>query len=315
MVLPASTPIFVLGNRTFDWGDVRAAAGIWGDRQRVERRVREGLASLRFLEADDNELAPEAVEAAADDYRLEHNLIAADDMSAWLEARGLEVEEWQAFIERGLARRICAADLDEIVAGYPVADREILAVDECEAICSGMIAETVRKLAAAAAVAALHDRREADIAELRQVFDELCSAALTQATLERMFVARALDWTAVHCRLASFADEDSAREAMFCVRDEGLDLADAARAGRALEERRTFLLEDLVPEMQMQLLSAEKGTLLGPIAFRDRPTLVIVLEKSRPTLDDPALRDRAERAVLDAAIERAARGARFLLAL
>jgi hypothetical protein len=315
MVLPTSTPIFVLGNRTFSWEDVRTAAGFWGDRQRVERRVREGIASLRFLEADEKELEPEAVEAAAEDFRQEHNLIAAEEMSVWLEARGLEVEEWLAFIERSVARRICAADLDEIVASYPVEDEEILAAGDCEAICSGIMADTARKLAAAAVFAARRDTKEADIAELRVAFDELCSAALTPATLERTIIARTLEWTAVDCRLASFSDEDSAREAIFCMREEGLDLSDMARVVGAREERCRFFLEDLPPETQTPLLSAEKGALLGPIAYRGRPTLVIVVEKSQPTLGNPEVRSRAEKTVVDTAIERAARGARFLLDL
>jgi hypothetical protein len=315
MGLPASTPIFVLGNRTFDWADLQDAARAWGDLQRVERRIREGLASLRFLEADESELEPDAIEAAAEEFRHEHNLLAAEEMSGWLEDRGLEVEDWLAFIERSLARRVCAADLDEIVAGYPVEDGEISAAGDCEAICSGTIAGTARKLAAAASFAAARDLRDAGVAELRVAFDELCAAALTPTAVERMVATRLLEWTAFDCHLASFPDEDSAREAIFCVRDERLALSEVARVAGAREERGTFYLDDLEPDAQARLLSAEKGSLLGPVAFRGHPTVVLLVDKTPPTLGDPELRARAEKAVVAAAIERAARAARFLLEL
>jgi hypothetical protein len=47
MGLSESTQIFVVCERTYDWADVRIAATLWGDWERIERRAREGPA--RFL--------------------------------------------------------------------------------------------------------------------------------------------------------------------------------------------------------------------------------------------------------------------------
>lgn len=342
MGLAASTPILLVGDRTFDWGDLRIAAWLWGDWQRVERRVGEGLACLRFLEADDSELEPALLETAAAEFRYDRNLVAAEEMTHWLEVRGLDVDEWLGFIERTVARSVYAADLERIVAEYPVYEEEITAAAECEAICSGIILETVRKLAAAAAFAsrtatppagptaaldaailarlaipglepdAAVERAER-IAGYRAAYDDLHAAAVTAENLARIVQARHLVWMTVECRLASFATDDAAREAIFCVRDEGEDLSAVARSAGVAEERSTFVLEDLPPDLRERLLSAERGALVGPVEFRGRPTVAIVLEKRPPSLEEPAVLARAKTAALAAAIEREARsGPRFL---
>ncbi|MGH7858842.1 MAG: hypothetical protein ACREQY_16060, partial [Candidatus Binatia bacterium] len=132
MALAASTPLFVV-DRTFDWADVRTAALLWDDWSRIERQVREGLACLRFLEADEAELDFATVESAAEDFRQERNLLAAEDMKGWLECRKLDVDDWLGFIERSVARKAHAGELDSIVRDYPVEDEEVARVAECEA--------------------------------------------------------------------------------------------------------------------------------------------------------------------------------------
>jgi hypothetical protein len=342
MSLPGPTPIFTIGELTFDWADVRIAAALWGDWERAERRTREGLASLRFLEADESEIDPTVIEAAADGFRQERNLLAAAEMNEWLERRALDGGDWLAFIERDVARQRCSAELDAIVGGYPVEDGEVLEAAECEAICSGIILASVRKLAAAAAFAgsraddwettadrcpeldlqrlAIRDvdphsarSRAGRIFALRAVFEEFEASVMTDEHCERLIASRALDWTVIDCRRASFTDDDSAHEAVFCIRDEGQDLGEVAASAGSREERSRFFLEDLELQTQQQFLSAAKGALVGPVVLGGLPTIAIVLDKLRPSLEDPEVRARAAERLREAAIERAASAARFFL--
>jgi hypothetical protein len=316
MSLPGSTPIFSIGDEGFDWGDVKAAAIAWGEWGRVEDQVRAGVASLRFLEADEREIDPGRVEASAEEFREERNLLAAEEMNRWLAERGLEVEEWLGFIERSLARKMCVAEVGEIVRDFPVDETEIGAAADCEAICSGIAGDAARMLAAAASVSPAADGdRPRQITSLTATLEQVRREAADIDGISRLLDSRRLDWTAVECRLAAFSDDDSAREAALCIREEGEDLGQVARGSGTREERTVFLLQDLEPELQAPLLSAESGHLLGPLLMRGRPTLVIVVAKRPPDASDPGLRARAEQALFAAMIERHARIARFLLEL
>jgi hypothetical protein len=137
MGLAADTPIFMVDSGTYDWTDVRLAAWLFGDWARLETQLRAGLACLCFLDADESPLDRAVVETMADDFRHDRNLIAAEEMNTWLEARGLTVDEWFAFIERAVARRQHARNLESLVVEYPVAEDAMAAALECEAICSG----------------------------------------------------------------------------------------------------------------------------------------------------------------------------------
>jgi hypothetical protein len=164
---------------------------------------------------------------------------------------------------------------------------------------------------AAADVAARRER----LVALAQAFAALTATATTQAKVTRAVTAHGLEWMTLACRTAVFISEDAAREAVLCVRDEGRDFAEvAAAAGVDVDEAR-LVIEDLDPETQITLRSAEEGTLVGPLSFQGGLTLVWVARKSVPDAHDPAQRARASAWLLDAAITRHAGRARFLLEL
>ena len=217
MLLPGSTTIFSIADRSFDWDDVKHAAAAWGDWRRVEDRVREGIASLRFLEADERTIDAQRLEAAADEFRQERNLLAAEEMNRWLEERGLEAETWLGFVERDVARLICADDIDEILRGFPIDDGEILEAVECEAICSGLAGKAARTLAAAAGFrtsqggAPAAGDRQGRIAAWTTALAEIRARAVEEPGVPPLLTTRTLDWTTFECRAAAFADEEMRR--------------------------------------------------------------------------------------------------------
>jgi prepilin-type processing-associated H-X9-DG protein len=90
---------------------------LWGDWMALEERVRSGLACLARiddLDEDDADALDEAdVETAAAEFRYARDLVAAADLEAWLERRGLSVEAWLDFIRRGLLIERWTDDLEE----------------------------------------------------------------------------------------------------------------------------------------------------------------------------------------------------------
>ena len=328
MPLPGSTPIFSIGERRFDWDDVKVAAAVWGDWQEIETEVRAGLACKSFLEADENEIEPEAIEAAAEAFREERNLISAEEMTRWLEDRGLDAEEWLEFVGRSLARRRCVGQSEQIVRDFPVDGAAVRGALDCEAICSGVAAAVAAKLAAVATVAADRGTLEASIPEseseearrtrierLASTFEELRAEAIGAEAMARVLELHRLDWTLLECRVASFADEDAAREAALCVSEEREDLAKVAGDAGTRVEETTLLLRDVGEELEAKLLSAPQGELVGPFPFRGRATLLIVVAKTPPDESHPRIRPLAEQALVAAAIERNTRATPFHLEL
>jgi hypothetical protein len=104
--------LFTVGDRAYTWEDVVLAGHVWGEWAALEREVRAGLACLARLDdvgedGDEGEdgLGDDELDAAAAEFRYARDLVAADDMHAWLTERGLTVEDWLDHIRRSLALR------------------------------------------------------------------------------------------------------------------------------------------------------------------------------------------------------------------
>ncbi len=160
--------VFAVGNRTYCWEDVVLAAKLRGEWDAFERRLRQGLACVKRAEELGEGPSEEELEAAAGDFRYERDLVAAEEMEAWLERRGLSVEEWMGYVLRERLRRDLSADLEEIEEGFPVDGDELAAALAAEGFCSGDFRGFAIRLAArAAGVEGMRESLAADSAEAR----------------------------------------------------------------------------------------------------------------------------------------------------
>jgi hypothetical protein len=96
-----------------------------------------------------------------------------------------------------------------------------------------------------------------------------------------------------------------AREAVLCIRQDGVALNAVAAAAKTTVQWRRLYLDQCEPTCRSQVLSAQPGELLGPLPSSGTFVLLGVLQKRAPVLDDPATRQRAEHAVLDRTIDHA----------
>ena len=173
------------------------------------------------------------------------------------------------------------------------------------AVCSGRLASYALSLAEEVAVhlgeqppGSAPDER-ADWAGERERF---CAARLTESALAAEITSNAVGWTGLDLCSLIHPDEMVVREAALCVSQDGRELADvAADAGAGLQETR-LLLDDAEPALRTRLMAAGPGELLGPLATGEDHRLVLVLRRVPPSLNDPAVRRRAERTIIERAL-------------
>jgi len=339
--------IFSVRDVIYTWGDVVLASILWGDWEALEREVRGGLACLKRLEEheDEEEVLPEdEVNSAAEEFRYVRDLVAAEDMEAWLEKRGLTAADWLDYIQRSLLIKKWADDLEAIQQEYPVDQDEVDEVMLCDAICGGRAADWAASLAARAAastwiaeeapdgtdaLADEHVRPLADalrakmatrdlpgflddveperlnaLARLEAAWREFSARQVTPQAIRDQIAANPLDWIRFSLRSVSLQDQDAAREAALCIRQDGLDPAEvAAESGGEFTEG-DWYLEEADPALRDHLLGAQEGEVLGPLRLNDGFVVVSVRAKRPPSEDDPALVARASQVLLDRAVRR-----------
>jgi hypothetical protein len=115
--------------------------------------------------------------------------------------------------------------------------------------------------------------------------------------LERELATSFLDWTRFEIESVSDEREDVLREISACVRFDRRTLAEvAAHAGFELVHR-VLWLGECGPEAREALLGAREGDLLGPVRLEGVASIVSVLERIAPTLEDADVMARARERV------------------
>ncbi len=322
MALAGDAVIFSIGAHSFDWEDVKTAAVAWGEWARVAEKARAGLACVAFLSADEAEISGDELDAAAESYREDRNLIAAEEISAWLDARGLDAEGWLSFLERMLARQRCAEGIEEIVRDFPVDDEAVAESLHAEIVCSGVAGAVAHRLAAAASSSTEtgetpppsgSGERSAWVREACAAFAAIERETRSDANLEKALALHPLDWMVVEARVAHFDSEDAAREAILCVSEENADLGEVAETATAEICDVTRLVQEIDPAIHGRLVAAKPGEIIGPYPVGERFALLLVVAKSPPRLDHPRVRAEAEQQLLASLVEHRSRDAHFLL--
>jgi hypothetical protein len=311
-VLPSDDgPVFRVDGTVHTWTQVFALARRRGDVVILQAEVRQALACRARAEAQGRPLERDRERAAAVSFRRARRLHAAEDLEAWLAARGLSVAQWREYVRGEALRRRHAAELDAVVERHGPDDAQVGELLSVWGRCSGAFGRWAEELARLVAVAhALRDRggspvpEVTDLGELTSRFDDFAQVVATPDRLESLVTARYLDWLRIDRETASFRNLDTAAEAGLCIRDDGWTLRQAARAGGGRLSRRASLAEEIDDAHRHQFVRAHEDDLLGPLVIDGAPSLVQVLRKHPPTLDDDEVRLRATNHLLDTAVAR-----------
>ncbi|MEP6708707.1 MAG: hypothetical protein ABJB32_01080 [Verrucomicrobiota bacterium] len=329
--------VFVSGNESFtmrdliDWASFRGELEpIWKDLLRLV--ACENKAAELDLELDDS-----AIDAAAEGFRYERDLITAEETEHWLEERGLTLSDFSDYFVRHHWGNVVEDDIEPAQVDYLSAPDDLRELLTVELILSGELDQIAIRLSwrvagsravgsdgpdlqsIAAGKTRFFKRIGIDESELHDWLGRLGrdpewfsnalsmeaihrgerEALLTKQARQHEVAALRLPLTRFELETVELDSYDAAREALLCVRDDEMSMAEVAAEGRYRYRCAEILLEDLPEDLQQKFLSVSAGDILEPIPRGDGFHLCRVIEKMEPNVDDLAVKDRAEKRILE----------------
>jgi hypothetical protein len=275
-----------------------------------------------------------AFDAAAEAFRYEYELITAEETEQWLTARSLTLDDFSDYFARQCWSKALSDEVHPEEIEYLCVPPELRQLFTVDLILSGdldrMTTQLSWRLAAHRAVKDVDpdaiateerhflDRHQLEPTQLPSWLEQLGrdsqwfnEALAMEAAYERhresllLPQARQRELTPLRLPLTRFEMEiielesrDAAREALFCVREDGMSMEEVATEGRYPYRRVAFLFEDLPIDLQPRFLSVTAGEVLEPIERGDGFELCRVTAKTEPQLDDPAVHNRIEQRLL-----------------
>ena len=308
----ASRPVFSVDGRTFEWADITAAARSDGSWAELEKATRNGLACQKRLAVAGQKLGADVIADAARRFRYARNLLAGDELTAWLAHWELTAEEWHGYLVRMLLRERWMGELIDTGSRFSTGADELASAVWVEAVCSGFLTRAADRVAgdAALAVAVGHaiggaGEQEHMFARIRVVASRARAAAVSEASIAREVALHRLEWVRIDGEILTVRVEDAAREAALCIRGDGRSLADVAAACDVEPSRLSLYVADADTDLSPALLAAQEGELIGPIRRDEAFALLLIETKTPPSTTDANVRQRAVERIVERAVRRA----------
>jgi hypothetical protein len=305
--------LFQVAGRVVTRNDVVTSASHRGALVAPWRAYREGVASEQKGVADGLAVDEAATERIADEWRYARRLLTAEETEAWFAARGLEVDDLDAYARREHWRERVGARME----GAPppmVVDDAFRAYLAMSGDLGRQAEELARRLAVLEEVAASARGAEADVGRLEATYRSHAKDVLTPIARERLLESMRLPLTRVVLEAIEVDTLDAAHELALCIRADGRDLASLSlETGRPRLSRACFV-DDMDEALQGAVLSAAAGDVLDPIATEAGFQVCRLVSKTEPSAADPEVLRRVDREVLDAHFgELVARRVRWML--
>ena len=103
-----------------------------------------------------------------------------------------------------------------------------------------------------------------------------------------------LPLTRFEAEVIEVESQDAAREALFCIREDGMSMEEVAAEARYPYQTITFLREEVPPDLQQKFLSVAVGDILDPVAHGDGFQLLRITTKVEPDPNDPVIQQRID---------------------
>lgn len=326
------TALFICGDVSYTDKDVIDAALFRGE---LEPEWRELLRTLECEnQADDADIAEGALDEAAEEFRYNHDLITAEETEHWLEARGLNLDDFGSYF----ARRYWGKNWNDAVEpesiAYVSAPEDLRELMRADLTLSGELSRMAGQLSWRVATARQAKEEEVDPALIGQeegafleragiakLADWLAGIGRDRAWLDEMLRAEVIfrrtrdvlltpkmrqsELNALRLPLTRFEVEmlevesnDAAREATLCVTEDGLSMEEVAEEGRYPFRRIELLLQEIDTELQQKFLSVSPGKMLEPLARGDGFHVCRIVRKIEPDANDPALHAKIDESIL-----------------
>jgi hypothetical protein len=285
----------------------------------------------------DIELDDDAIDDAAELFRYAHDLITAEETEQWLKARALNLVDFTDYFTRQhwrstIDEKIEPSDID--LGSAPAKLRELFTAelifsDELD----GLNTQLMWRLAALATTGESNLDPEKISAERRAFFDrtrvtesklnawlprvgrdenwldemlamevayqDLCEKALTSEARNKQLATLRMPLTQFEAEVIELESSEAAKEALLCIRQDGMSMEEVAADARYPYRRITFLYEALPEELKQKFWSAAAGNLLDPLPRGEGFELYRILQKTEPDPTDPNVRDRIDEHLLE----------------
>lgn len=283
------------------------------------------------------DLGYDAVAEMAELFRYEHDLITAEETERWLEQRGLTLEDFSDFFARrhwrgALEEHIAPTEPDLVSAPAELRHlftAELMFEDQLEVLTKRLM----RRLAAHAATGADGIDPKEIAAERRQFFERnkisasklgawldqierdeqwleetaimevlyrrSCESVLNLQARKKQLAMLRIPLTRFETEVIEVESLDAAKEALFCIREDGMSMEEVASEARYPHRRISFRHEDVPAELQRKFWSVTEGDLLEPLPRGDSFELYRITQKSEPDLSDTIVRERIDERLLE----------------
>lgn len=329
-----SRNIFTVGDTHYAVRDILGATAFRGELEAdwlgmLRRRACESRADEEERESDGD-----AVDAAVQEFRYDRDLITAEETEKWLAERDLTLSDFAEYFSRQYWATAMDGAVEPDAVDYLSAPPELRALFVTELTFSGqldrMATRLAWRLAAVADNTAEPSLEEVDaqwqlfservkpttipdwceragrddawvklMSLLEATFRLVCDGVLSPQARKREISSLRLELTMFDLEILEVDSADAAREAILCVREDGMSMEAVATDGRYPLRREQVLLEDVAPEMQQQLLSVIPGRVLEPTAVDGAHRVCRVMAKHEPDPESADVRHRLEQRLLN----------------
>ena len=324
------------GGKEYTTRDVIEAALFRGEAEPVWMEFLRGVAADDRASEQDLDIADGAIEGAAEEFRYQHDLITAEETERWLADHALTMVDFTDYFHRRYWRTNLDEEIVPQTVDFGPAPAELREMFIAEVILSGTLEPWAIRLMwrlAALATDASENANDERIAKEHRIFlertkmdaakskswlnrigcdqdwlDQMlameaayrtqCDAVLTSQSQKKEMATMRLPLTRFAAEMIEVESRDAAKEALFCIREDGMSMQEVATEGRYPYRTVSFLQEDIPEDLQQKFLSVVAGEVLDPLPRGDGFQLYRVTEKIEPRADDPAVRQRIDDRIL-----------------
>ncbi len=283
------------------------------------------------------ELDQDAIDSDAEAFRYQRDLITAEETEQWLAVRGLNLDHLGDHLARQYWINAVNEAIEPGAIDLLSAPPELRELFIAELILSGQLdlltTELMWHLAALAAQANESVDTETNAAERQRFLDR---TKITEAELSDWLsrLGRDAQWfeetlameaayrrrretllepqarqkelatmrmplTRFEAEVIQVESRDAAKEALFCIREDGMSMEEVAAEGRYPYNNVSFLRQDVPPDLQQRFLSVAVDDILEPVARGDGFELYRIVKKVEPQPDDPEVQLRIDRRLVE----------------
>jgi len=315
-------------------GEVLASSLIGGWLGPVLERISDELACGALARERQVKPAASRLQEAMNDWRIQRDLIAADEMRAWLEIRGVGLQDLTDHLERQILHARLRTDIDEARGSHAPSGEEVMDLLPLETICSGEIEELAEDFALRAVapptegdtevredagrkilselgmddIGDLHDAvapfgvsrdRTAWLFQIEAAFRLYRDEVLSEGRLREAMAEMREDLAAFEVISTTVPNEDVALELLCCIRVDNDTFERAvSRAGTNCWKESWFGSDLSHRPFGHRLPAARRYDLFGPEPGDGQFLVMQLLSRQEPALDQPDVAARLSRRLL-----------------